>query len=68
MKWGCVVISLLLVLSLMCGFASAEGLTDLIIDSRTTQSFTDEAVPDEDLNLILEAGLAATSAINPQPW
>ena len=68
MKWGRVAISVLLVLGLLCGFAGAEGLTDLIIDSRTTQSFTDEAVSDEDLNLILEAGLAATSAINQQPW
>lgn len=68
MKWGRVAISVLLVLGLLCGFACAEGLTDLIIDSRTTQSFTDEAVSDEDLNLILEAGLAATSAINQQPW
>ncbi|MBQ8962578.1 MAG: nitroreductase family protein [Clostridia bacterium] len=43
-------------------------MTSLLIESRTTQSFTDEQVSDEDLELILEAGLAATSAINQQPW
>lgn len=62
------IISILLVLVLLCGIASAEEMTDLLVNSRTTQSFTDEAVPDEDLQTILEAGLAATSAINQQPW
>ena len=68
MKPGRVAISMPLALCLLCSVASAEDLTGLIIDSRTTQSFTDEAVSDEDLNRILEAGLAATSAINQQPW
>ena len=53
---------------MFCGVASAEDLTNVIIDSRTTQSFTDEAVSDADLRLILEAGLSAPSAINQQPW
>ena len=48
--------------------ASAGWGFDDIIDGRTTQSFTDEAVSDDDLQVILEAGLAATSAINQQPW
>ena len=70
MQWRRIVISFFLILSLTCGaaFAGAENLTDILVDSRTAQSFTDEAVSDADLNLILEAGLAATSAINQQPW
>ena len=70
MQWKRIVISFFLILSLTCGaaFAGAENLTDILVDSRTAQSFTDESVSDADLNLILEAGLAATSAINQQPW
>lgn len=70
MQWKRIVISFFLILSLTCGaaFAGAESLTDILVDSRTAQSFTDEAISDADLNLILEAGLAATSAINQQPW
>ena len=34
----------------------------------TTQAFTDEAVPQEDVQTILRAGLASESAINQQPW
>ena len=58
------IISILLVLVLFCGIAGAEGMADLLVSSRTTQSFTDEAVSEEDLRTILEAGLAAPSAIN----
>lgn len=61
-------LSLLLVVGMLCSVASAEDLTSVLIDSRTTQSFTDDAVDEADLNTILEAGLAATSAINQQPW
>lgn len=70
MQWKRTIISFLLILTLACGIvsANAESLTDILTDSRTAQSFTDEAVSDEDLNLILQAGLAATSAINQQPW
>ena len=59
-----IVTALLLLVSLCCA-ALAEGA---IIDGRTTQSFTDEPVSEEDLRAILEAGLAATSALNQQPW
>ena len=38
------------------------------MDVGTTQVFTDEAVPNEDLMTIMRAGLAAPSAINQQPW
>ena len=68
MKFERIAISLLLILGLVCGIAGAEDLTGIIVDSRTTQSFTDEAVSEDDLRVILEAGLAATSAINQQPW
>ncbi len=69
-QWKRIIVSFLLILSLTGGIASAsaESLTDILTDSRTAQSFTDEAVSDEDLNVILNAGLAATSAINQQPW
>ena len=68
MQWKRIVITFLLIMSLACGIANAENLTDILTDSRTAQSFTDEAVSEDDLNLILKAGLAATSAINQQPW
>lgn len=70
MQWKRIVVSFLLILTLACGIvsANAESLTDILTDSRTAQSFTDEAVSDEDLTVILQAGLAATSAINQQPW
>ena len=68
MRKGCAWILILLALSLMFAAAGAETAVDGIVDARTTQAFTDEAVPEEDLRAILEAGLAATSAINQQPW
>lgn len=68
MTKGRMAISMLLILTLLCGVAGAEGAVDLMIGTRTTQAFTDEAVPDGDLRAILEAGLAAPSAINQQPW
>ena len=51
-----------------CSFACAEGAVDVIMNAGTTQAFSDEAVPEEDLNTILRAGLSAASAINQQPW
>ena len=48
--------------------ASAQGLTDVILSSGTTQAFKTDAVSDEDLNVILQTGLSAASAINQQPW
>lgn len=68
MRKGCTLVSILLVLSLLLAVAGAETAADGIIDARTTQAFADEAVPEEDLRAILEAGLAAASAINQQPW
>ena len=45
-----------------------EDCVQNMIQARTTQAFSAEAVSDADLTLILQAGLAATSAINQQPW
>ena len=48
--------------------AYAEKTVDTIMTVGTTQAFTDEKVPEEDIRTILQAGLAAESAINQQPW
>ena len=39
-----------------------------ILSTGTTQAFTDEEIPEKDIQTILKAGLAAASAINQQPW
>lgn len=49
-------------------FAFADSAADTIINAGTAQAFTDEPVSEEDLLVILQAGLAAESAINQQPW
>ena len=64
-------ISLLIALVLIPGLftaAGAESAVDLILQTGTTQSFTDAAVPDEDIEAILQAGISTASAINQQPW
>ena len=45
-----------------------SAVVDTIMNVGTTQAFTDDPVPAEDLETILRAGLAAESAINQQPW
>lgn len=42
--------------------------TDLLEDIPTVQSFTDEAIPQADIEKIVKAGVNAQSAINMQPW
>jgi len=42
--------------------------TDLILRRRTTRSFRSDALENEKVRLILEAGLWAPSAHNRQPW
>ena len=62
---------LLIVLALtflVSSCALADSAVDTIMTAGTTQAFTDEVVSKEDLTTILRAGLAATSAINQQPW
>ena len=63
--------SLLTAIMLLCSLmtaASADETVNVILQTGTTQSFTEEAVSREDLTVILQAGLNATSAINQQPW
>ena len=62
---------LALILSLLVSTvpaAYAETTVDTIMAAGTTQAFIDEKVPEEDIRTILQAGLAAESAINQQPW
>ena len=47
---------------------SADSMSEVITGVGTTQSFIMEEVPEEDILIILEAGLSAASAINQQPW
>lgn len=47
---------------------TAPSALDAILSAGTTQAFTEDAVPDEDIETILRAGLSAESAINQQPW
>ena len=63
--------SLLIVTVLICSLmtaAYADETVNVIMQTGTTQTFTEEAVSKEDLTVILQAGLNATSAINQQPW
>ena len=53
---------------LIAASAAAETAVDTIMNVKTTQAFTDEAVSAEDLKTIMQAGLSAASAINQQPW
>ena len=62
------VLTFALILAMLCCAAHAEDTASLIIGTRTQQAFTDEMISEMDLNTILEAGLAAPSAINQQPW
>ena len=74
-------VSLILVISILAsltayGFSVAhaetadggKGAVETIMTAGTTQAFSDETVPEEDVKTILQAGLAAESAINQQPW
>ena len=56
----------LVLLTGSCAFA--DSAVDVILNTGTTQAFTDEAVPAADLETILKAGLSTESAINQQPW
>ena len=69
MKWKkATALMMVCVLCVVVGGAWAEEAINAILTAGTTQAFTADAVPDEDLNAILEAGLSASSAINQQPW
>ena len=72
------VISLILAVAMLstlaaCRSAAAAGeetpdAIETILTAGTTQAFADDPVPEADINTILQAGLAAESAINQQPW
>ena len=66
-KMTAILMAILLCLNAMVACAENETI-QVIMNTGTTQAFSDGAVKDEDLNAILQAGLAATSAINQQPW
>lgn len=58
-----------LALMLMVASAAyADSAVDVIMNTGTTQAFSDEAVSAGDLETILQAGLSTESAINQQPW
>lgn len=62
---------LVLTLALLCAVslsACAQTALDVILSAGTTQAFKADPVSDEDLTLIVQAGLSAASAINQQPW
>lgn len=65
------ILALIISLLLLCALAlsaSAQTAVDVILTSSTTQAFKADAIPEDDLNLIVQAGLSAASAINQQPW
>ena len=51
-----------------CVSAGAESTVDTILQTGTTQAFTTDEVPEEDIQTILQAGISTASAINQQPW
>ena len=61
---------------IMCSFVFTACLSsaktvdkkDLLITEKTTQYFTDDAVPESDIKAIVNAGINATSAMNKQNW
>ena len=64
------IISLFLAMMLLMTSTAvfAESAVSVILSTGTTQAFTADPVDEADLELILQAGLTATSAINQQPW
>lgn len=64
-------LTLFISLTLLCAMtlsACAQTTVDTILSAGTTQAFKADAIPEDDLNIILQAGLSAASAINQQPW
>ena len=59
---------ILAVMLLTASVAFADSAVDVIMNTGTTQAFTNEAVSSADLETILRAGLSTESAINQQPW
>ena len=64
-------ICMLLALTITCTVfwvSAEENPVETILSIGTTQAFTEDAVSEDDLNLIVQAGLSTASAINQQPW
>lgn len=67
-------VSLIVLVSLIGCSSKAVASTnqvsnkDLLITEKTTQQFSDEPVPEEDIIKIVNAGINATSAVNKQDW
>ena len=69
MKRSMISLLVLLVFAVsLAGSAGAESAVDTILKTGTTQAFSEEAVPEEDIRTILQAGASTSSAINQQPW
>ena len=69
MKRSLISLLVLLVFTVsLAGSAGAESAVDTILKTGTTQAFSEEAVPEEDIRTILQAGASTSSAINQQPW
>lgn len=66
-KTAVLIVSLVLLCALTVS-ASAQTAVDVILSAGTTQAFKADAIPEDDLNVILQAGLSTASAINQQPW
>lgn len=63
-----IALAVALMMCATCTVTAADSAIDTILTAGTAQSFTDEPVAEEDLIMILRAGVAAESAINQQPW
>ena len=46
----------------------SEAVIETIMTRTSIRAFTDEPVPDETIETLLRAGMAAPSAVNRQPW
>ena len=63
------ILGMILAVAMLAGScAFADSAVDVIMNTGTTQAFSDEAVPAPDLETILKAGISTESAINQQPW
>lgn len=63
-----VTLTLALLLTAPLALATENATIDLLLSGHAAASFTDDAVADADLELILKAGAQAPSAANLQPW
>lgn len=67
-KKGLIALTLCLALACPAALAETVDMIDVLLNSKTTQAFTQEDLAEEDLNTILLCGINAQSAMNSQPW